>query len=73
MGLDEIGVYIDGRQNMVAQYIAARPIMDLCLAAERRPGMRLLRRWWDHPILNILGIRLGHTAEDMGEETGKEE
>ena len=39
--LDEIGVYIDQRLNMVAQYIVTRPIMDLCLAAERNPGMRL--------------------------------
>ena len=28
-------VYIARRKNMVAQYIATRPIMDLCLAAER--------------------------------------
>ena len=39
VGLDEIGVYIARRQNTVAQNIATRPIMDLCLAAERRPGM----------------------------------
>ena len=29
VGLEEIGVYIVYRQNMVAQYIATRPIMDL--------------------------------------------
>ena len=44
--LEEIGVYITRRQNTVAQYIMTRPIMDLCLAAERRLRMRLSRRWW---------------------------
>ena len=37
VGLEEIRVYIARRQNMVAQYIATCPIMDLCLAAERNP------------------------------------
>ena len=41
VGLEEIGVYIARCQNMVAQYIATRPIMDLCLAAERNPGICL--------------------------------
>ena len=35
VGLEEIGVYIACRQNTVTQYIATRPIMDLCLAVER--------------------------------------
>ena len=43
--LDYIGVYIARRQNMVAQYIATHTIMDSCLAAERKPVMRLSRRW----------------------------
>ena len=34
-----VRVYIVRRQNMVAHYIATRPIMDLCLAAERKPGL----------------------------------
>ena len=38
---EEIGIYIDCHQNTVAQYIATRPIMDLYLEAERRPGIRL--------------------------------
>ena len=37
--LDDIRVYITRLQNRVAQYIATRPIMDLCLSEERRPGM----------------------------------
>ena len=41
--LEKIGVYIVCRHNMVLRYIATRPIMDLCLAAERKTGMYLSR------------------------------
>ena len=44
--LEEIGVYISRRQNTVAQYIATRPITELCLAAERKPGMRISSKFW---------------------------
>ena len=40
-GLEEFRVYIARHQNMVAQYIASRPFMELCLAVERNPGMYL--------------------------------
>ena len=59
VGLEEIGVYIARRQNMVAQYIATRPIIDLCLAEERNPGMRLFKRCWEQLALNIMSIRAG--------------
>ena len=64
--LEEIGVYIARRQNMVAQYIAIRPIMDLCLAAEKNPKMCLYMRWWEQTALDILEIRAGHAATDGG-------
>ena len=64
--LEEIGVYIACRQSMVAQYIANRPIMDLCLAAEQKPGMRLSRRWWEQPNLDIMGIRSGYAVAERG-------
>ena len=66
VGLEDIGVYIYLRQNTVAQYIAIRPIMDLCLVAERKPGMRLYRRWWEHPALDIMGFRAGQVAAEGG-------
>ena len=37
-GFEEIGVYIQKRQNMVAQYIATRPILNLCEQSVWRPG-----------------------------------
>ena len=49
--LKEVGVVrvrtsILRRQNMVAQFIATRPILELCEVAERRRGTRVPRRWW---------------------------
>ena len=67
MVLDDIGVYIARCHNTVAQYIVTRPIMELCMAAERRLGMQLLRIWWYQTTLDIIGIRAGHSAAEMGE------
>ena len=69
--LEEIGVYINFRQNMVAQYIATCPIMDLCLAAERNPEMRLSRKCWEQPALDIMWISVGQAAVEGAEETGR--
>ena len=37
VGLQEVETYISRRQNTMSQYIVTRPIMDLCMAAERSP------------------------------------
>ena len=50
VGLDDIRVYITLLQNTVAHYIATRPIMDFCMAAEQKPGLCLSRLWWDQPL-----------------------
>ena len=47
--------------------------MDLCLAAEWNPGMRLPRRWWEQTALDILGTRAGNVELEGGKEMGKEE
>ena len=44
-GMVEIRISILWRQNTVAQFIATRPIMDLCKQATRQPGARVSRRW----------------------------
>ena len=56
-GLHEVETYVYRRQNTVAQYIATRPIMDLCLAAKRRPGPRVAMRWWEQERLDLEGMR----------------
>ena len=44
-GLQEVETYVSCLHNTVVQYIATNPIMDLCLAAKRRPGPRVEMRW----------------------------
>ena len=46
-GLEDIGVCVTRRQNTVAQYIATRPILDLCEWSVRRPVAWVSQRWWD--------------------------
>ena len=45
------------RQNRVAQFIATRPILDLCKKANRRLGARLARQWWEQTGINCKGAR----------------
>ena len=42
---------------MVAQFIATRPILDLCEKAERRPGARVPMRWWEQIGIDWKGAR----------------
>ena len=66
MGLDKIEVYIARRQNKAAQKNSTRTFMELCLVAERKPGLHLSRRWWEQPALDTPGIILGNGAEEEG-------
>ena len=36
--LQKVDKYVSRCHSTVAQFIATRPIMDLCMAVERRPG-----------------------------------
>ena len=42
--------------NTVAQSIVARSIMDLRLVAERCPGSRVAKRWWEQEGLDFEGV-----------------
>ena len=55
-GFEEIEMYTSRRKNMVTKYIATRPIFDLYLEAERQPGARVTRRWWEQGGINTEGI-----------------
>ena len=37
-GYEEMGAYVLNRHNMVAHYIATRPILDLCNETGQMPG-----------------------------------
>ena len=45
-GFEGIGSYVTRRHNTVAQYIATRPIMDLCERSTWSPGARVSWWWW---------------------------
>ena len=45
VGVQEVETHVARRKNTVTQFIATRPIMDLCMAAARRPGARVSKRW----------------------------
>ena len=45
--LQGVDTYVSCQQKKSEQFIVSRPIMDLCLAAERRPGTRVSNQWWD--------------------------
>ena len=46
-GFKDIRTSINARQNMVAQYIATRPLLDLCEGTKQIGGVRVAMRWWD--------------------------
>ena len=44
--LEEVETYVLCHQNTVAQYIATRLILELCMEEGRRPGSQVMMRWW---------------------------
>ena len=46
-GFEEIGVYIQKRQNTVAQYIVTQPIMNLCEKSVWNPVAWVSQKWWE--------------------------
>ena len=65
-GFTEIRKSITNRQNTVAQFIATRPLLDLCEQTTQRGVARVSRRWWDQK-----GIDWG-TAKARASETESE-
>ena len=54
--MQELDNYVNRCQNTSAQFIATRPIMDMCLATARRLGARVLKQWREQEGLNLAGI-----------------
>ena len=72
MGLETIGTYITNHQKTISQYISTSPILNLCLAVERNPGLRVPKWWWEQEGMEWEGE---HEAamEDMAEGTQTKE
>ena len=56
-GIVRIRTSILRRKNKVAQFIATRPILNLCEKANRRPGAQVPRRWWEQMGIDWNGAR----------------
>ena len=68
-GFEEIGTYVTRRQNTVAQYIATRPILDLCERSVQRKGAWVSWRWWEQEGIDLERAReKAAAALDGGEE-----
>ena len=56
-GLQEVETYVSSRQNTVAQLIATRPIIDLCIAAEQRPRPWVSNQLWEQDGVYVEGMQ----------------
>ena len=65
-GIVQIRTSILRRQNTVAQFIATRPILDLCKKAKRQPGARVPMRWWEQTDIDWKGAREGRSSSISG-------
>ena len=66
-GLIDIRTSIHRRQNMVAQYIATRPLLDLYVGARAREGAKVTLRWWEQAGIDWERLRL---REPLGDSRG---
>ena len=65
-GMEEVETYVLCRQNNIAHYIATFPILEICLVAERQPGVQVTRQWWEQADLTF-----GHKARREAVGTGE--
>ena len=68
---EEVGEYFLKRQNTAAQYIATRPILDLCEETVRMPGAWVAKRWGKQEVLDISIARA--VASTSGGDGDREE
>ena len=65
--------YIRRRKNKVPQYIATRPLLDLCEGLERALGERVDMQWWEQVGIDLAGAReaTAAAAEGDGEKSDR--
>ena len=54
--LQEVENCVSHRQNTVPQFSVTSTIVDLCLVAERMPGLRLDKRWLEKDGIYFEGM-----------------
>ena len=77
--LTDVRTSINRRQNKVAQYIATRPLLDICKGAKQREGAWVTLRWWDQSGIDWEKAKGTETEtesasdSDLGSDTEGEE
>ena len=73
--VEKVNVLGWNKSNMVAQYIATRPSIDLCEETVHRSGAWVARRWWYQEVLDLSGARAAAAAKNGEDESkgGEEE
>jgi hypothetical protein len=49
-GMATIAAYIRSRRQMIAMYVAMRPIFKACMEGKRRQGLMPRQWWWEQPM-----------------------
>ena len=69
-GLTDVQTSINRSQNTVAQYIATRPLLDLCEGAKQREGAQVTMRWWDQTGIDWEKAKTRGTETESESESG---
>ena len=69
-GLTNVRTSINIRQNTVAQYIATRPLLELCEGATQREGERVTLRWWDPTGIDWEKAKAREAETESASESG---
>ena len=54
-GFDLMETYIRKRQNIAAQYIATRLLLNLCGEVEGKQGGQVGMQWWEQAVIELPG------------------
>ena len=71
-GLTDVCTSINIRQNTVAQYIATRPLLDLCEGVKQREGAQVTLRWWDQSDIDWEKAKTKETETESVSESGSD-
>ena len=71
-GFKDIRTSINNRHNTVAQYIATRPLLDLCEGTNQIGGARVSMRWWDQKGIDCEKEKARVAETDSESETDTE-
>ena len=71
-GLTDVRTSINRRENTVAQYIATRPLLDLCEGETQREGARVTLRWWDQQGIDWEKAKAKETETELASDSGSD-